>query len=115
MNTFTVSIPEDITLTLKYVAGSAAPVWYASFDIVVTGEFDNGSYGSYEKLASFTIKSEDGETRTVTTNIENTTINKNGTTTFSVEIMSPNPTLLKDFTGELKLNTTLHEVIPFAA
>ena len=72
-------------------------------------------YGVYEKLSSFTIKTEDGETRTVTTNIEDATVNENGTITVPVELTAPDPTLLEEFTGELKLNTVLHEMIPFAA
>lgn len=115
MNTFTVTIPEEITLKPKYIANNDAPVWYASFDMEVTGDFENGSYGVYEKLSSFTIKTEDGKTRTVTTNIEDATVNENGTITVPVELTAPDPTLLEEFTGELKLNTVLHEMIPFAA
>ena len=115
MNTFTVTIPEEITLKPKYVADSDAPIWYTSFNMEVTGDFENGSYGVYEKLSSFTIKTEDGETRTVTTNIEDATVNENGTITVPVELTAPDPTLLEEFTGELKLNTVLHEMIPFAA
>lgn len=115
MNTFTITLPEDITLKPKYIANSDAPVWYASFDMEVTGDFENGSYGVYEKLSSFTIKTEDGQTRTVTTNIEDATVNENGTITVPVELTAPDPTLLEEFTGELKLNTVLHEMIPFAA
>ena len=115
MNTFTITLPEDITLKPKYIANSDAPVWYASFNMEVTGDFENGSYGVYEKLSSFTIKTEDGKTRTVTTNIEDATVNENGTITVPVELTAPDPTLLEEFTGELKLNTVLHEIIPFAA
>ena len=115
MNTFTITLPEDITLKPKYIANSDAPIWYASFDMEVTGDFENGSYGVYEKLSSFTIKTEDGQTRTVTTNIEDATVNENGTITVPVEITAPDPTLIKEFTGELKINTVLHEMIPFAA
>lgn len=115
MNTFTITLPEDITLKPKYIANSDAPVWYASFNMEVTGDFENGSYGVYEKLSSFTIKTEDGKTRTVTTNIEDATVNENGTITVPVELTAPDPNLLEEFTGELKLNTVLHEMIPFAA
>ena len=103
------------TVYLLFTMILPRPVWYASFDMEVTGDFENGSYGVYEKLSSFTIKTEDGQTRTVTTNIEDATVNENGTITVPVELTAPDPTLLEEFTGELKLNTVLHEMIPFAA
>ena len=115
MNTFTIALPQEISLKPKYLDADGSPVWHSSFNMEITGDFEDGSYGTFGKVQSFTIGSESGDTRTVTTSIEDTTVNENGTITVPVELTAPDPTLLEEFTGELKLNTVLHEMIPFAA
>lgn len=115
MNTFTIALPQEISLKPKYLDADGSPVWYASFNMEITGDFEDGSYGTFGKVQSFTIGSESGDTRTVTTSIEDTTVTEDGTIVVPVTFTAPNPDLSKEFTGTFSLETVLHEVVPFAS
>ena len=42
-------------------------------------------------------------------------IDEDGALVIPVTFTAPNPTLLKEYSGTFKLDTVLHEVVPFAA
>ena len=115
MNTFQVTIPEEIILKPKYLNNQAAPIWYASFNIEVSGDFEDGSYGTFSKVPTFDISTTSGEQITITTDVRDTTVTEDGTMLIPVTFTAPNPTLLKDYSGIFTLDTILHEIVPFAA
>ena len=115
MNTFRVTLPEEIILKPKYLNNQAAPIWYASFNIEVSGDFEDGSYGTFSKVPTFNIATASGEKITVTTDVQDTTVTEDGDLVIPVTFTAPNPTLLKDYSGTFELNTILHEIVPFAA
>ena len=115
MNTFTFALPQDISLKPKYLNVADAPVFYSAFNMEITGDFEDGSYGTFEGVPSFTISTESGETRTVTTNVADTTVSEDGTITVPIIFTAPNPTLIEEFSGQFQLPTVLHEVLPFAS
>ena len=115
MNTFTFALPQDISLKPKYLNVADAPVFYSAFNMEITGDFEDGSYGTFEGVPSFTISTDSGETRTVTTNVADTTVSEDGTITVPIIFTAPNPTLTEEFSGQFQLPTVLHEVLPFAS
>ena len=115
MNTLQVTLPEEIILKPKYLNNQAAPIWYASFNIEVSGDFEDGSYGTFSKVPTFNITTTSGEQITITTDIQDTTVTEDGDLVIPVTFTAPNPTLLKDYSGTFELNTVLHEIVPFAA
>lgn len=115
MNTFRVTLPEEIILKPKYLNSQEAPIWYASFDIEVYGDFEDGSYGTFSEVSTFNISTASGEQITVTTDVKNTTLNEDGALVIPVTFTALNPTLLKEYSGTFTLDTVLHEVVPFAA
>ena len=115
MNTFQVTLPEEIILKPKYLNNQAAPIWYASFNIEVSGDFEDGSYGTFSKVPTFNITATSGEQITITTDVQDTTVTEDGDLVIPVTFTAPNPTLLKEYSGTFELNTVLHEIVPFAA
>lgn len=112
MNSFTIAIPQEITMNVRYLDNNKAPVYYTSFDIQINGDFENGSYGILKKSQAFSISSASGNTREVTVGMNEVVVDSNGSTTINIVLTANNPTLQEQFTGALNLNTVLHEYLP---
>lgn len=112
MNTFVIGLPQEITLNPKYLNATGDPIWYASFNMEIVGDFEDGSYGSYNGTKTFSIGSESGSTREVSSDLEDSTVTENGTTIISVVLTAPDPDLSEEYTGVFDINTVLHEKLP---
>ena len=112
MNTFVIGVPQEISLKAKYPDVNGSPIWYSEFDMEIQGDFEDGSYGELGGVSSFTIFSEDGDSREVVTNIEDMRVDEDGTITIPITLKADNPTLIKEFSGNLNVSTVLHELFP---
>ena len=114
MNSFTIAVPQEITMDVRYLDSDKPPVYYTSFDIQINGDFENGSYGVLKKSQAFSISSATGNTREVAVGMNEVVMDSNGSTTINIVLTANNPTLQEQFTGALNLNTVLHEYLPAA-
>lgn len=112
MNTFVIGLPQKIQLKPKYESGKDEPIWYTAFNIELSSDFDNGSYGEVIKSSSFTIGSQSGETRNVDVDMKAQSVTQNGTFVVPVVLTAPSPSLKEEFSGIMNFDTILHELLP---